>query len=131
MVADWSLALTPRSVSQRPYGSSCSVRAAILAIISTAASGLLPIAVSCDSITASVPSKMALATSVTSARVGRVECTIDSSIWVAVIEGLPARPASCSSRFWTSGTSSMGSSMPRSPRATMMPSAAAMISSAC
>ena len=33
--------------------------------------------------------------------------------------------------FWTIGTSSIGSSMPRSPRATMMQSATRMISSAC
>ena len=76
-----------------------------------------------------MPSKIALATSATSARVGRVECTIDSSIWVAVIVGFARRPASASSRFWTSGTSSIGSSMPRSPRAIMMPSAESMISS--
>ena len=38
--------------------------------------------------TASVPSKMALATSLASARVGRGFSIIDSSIWVAVITGL-------------------------------------------
>ena len=46
-----------------------------------------PIAVSWESIRASVPSRIALATSVTSARVGRGEKTIDSSICVAVITG--------------------------------------------
>ena len=102
----------------------------MLAIISTASTGWRPTAVSWESITASVPSKIALATSATSARVGRVECTIDSSIWVAVIVGLGPPPASASRRFWTSGTSSIGSSMPRSPRATMIPSAASTISSA-
>ena len=102
---------------------------AIDAIICTASTGCFPTAVSWESITASVPSKIALATSATSARVGRVEWTIDSSIWVAVIVGLAWRPATASSRFCTSGTSSIGSSMPRSPRAIMMPSAAWMISS--
>lgn len=37
---------------------------------------------------ASVPSKMALATSETSARVGRGFSIIESSIWVAMITGL-------------------------------------------
>ena len=77
-----------------------------------------------------MPSKIAFATSVTSARVGRVAPTIDSSICVAVIDGFERRPARWMSRFWTSGTSSIGSSMPRSPRATMIPSAASTISSA-
>ena len=44
-----------------------------------------------ESITASVPSRIALATSVASARVGRGEAIIDSSIWVAVTTGLLAR----------------------------------------
>ena len=47
----------------------------------------MPTAVSCESMTASVPSRIALATSATSARVGRVEATIESSICVAVIDG--------------------------------------------
>ena len=42
--------------------------------------------------------------------------------------GLAWRRAISMARFWTSGTSSSGSSTPRSPRATMMPSKAAMIS---
>ena len=61
---------------------------AIDAIIWTASTGCFPTAVSWESITASVPSKIAFATSATSARVGRVEWTIDSSIWVAVIVGV-------------------------------------------
>jgi hypothetical protein len=57
--------------------------------------------------------------------------TIVASICVAVIDGFDALPASEISRFWASGTSSIGSSTPRSPRATMIPpSAASMISSA-
>ena len=41
----------------------------------------------------SVPSRMALATSVASARVGSRLQTIDSSICVAVMTGLPTRLA--------------------------------------
>ncbi len=48
-----------------------SVRRAIAAIIATVSTGCAPIAVSWESISASVPSRIALATSVTSARVGR------------------------------------------------------------
>ena len=59
----------------------------------TAATGLAPMAVSPDSITALVPSNTALATSVTSARVGVGAMTIDSSIWVAVIDRLPVADA--------------------------------------
>ena len=71
-----------------------------------------------------------MATSATSARVGREELTIESSIWVAVIDGRASLPAIRSSCFWTIGTSSIGSSIPRSPRATITQSAARMISSA-
>ena len=92
---------------------------AIEAIISTAATGWAPIAVSWESMIASVPSRIALATSVTSARVGREETTIESSIWVAVMAGRASEPASASTRFCTSGTSSMRISIPRSPRATI------------
>ena len=56
------------------------------AMVATASRGCFPTAVSADSITASVPSRTALATSVTSARVGRPASIIDSSISVAVIE---------------------------------------------
>src|SRR5215217_1237027 len=100
------------------------------AIVAIASTGYCPTAVSCDSITASVPSRIALATSVTSARVGRGEPTIESSIWVAVIEGRANRPASAITRFCTIGTSDSGSSTPRSPRATITQSAARTMSSA-
>ena len=89
---------------RRDRARSCS---AIAAIIATAATGWAPTAVSWESITASVPSRIALATSATSARVGRDEWTIESSIWVAVIDGRASWPASASRRFWTIGTSSM------------------------
>ena len=42
-----------------------------------------------------------------------------SSIWVATTTGRPIRRASRTMRFCTSGTSSGGSSTPRSPRATI------------
>ena len=61
----------------------------MLAIVLTAATGSTPIAVSPESMTALVPSKTALAISVTSARVGTGELIMDSSIWVAVITGRP------------------------------------------
>ena len=49
---------------------------------------------------------------------------------MAVIDGRASWPAIRSSCFWTIGTSSIGSSIPRSPRATITQSAARMISSA-
>src|SRR5512135_2476972 len=80
-------------------GRFASVKAAILASIATASSGYLPIADSPESMMQSVPSRMALATSVDSARVGNRLLVIDSSIWVAVMTGLPARPAFAMSCF--------------------------------
>ena len=71
-----------------------------------------------------------MATSVTSARVGREDMTIESSICVAVITGRASAPASEMICFWTIGTSSIRISMPRSPRATITQSAARTISSA-
>src|ERR1700761_5231746 len=55
------------------------------AMASTVFTGYLPVAVSPDSITASVPSITALATSSTSARVGTGLWIMDSIIWVAVM----------------------------------------------
>jgi hypothetical protein len=49
--------------------------------------GNFPVAVSAESMTASVPPKTAWATSLASARVGRGESTIDWSISVATITG--------------------------------------------
>ena len=62
----------------------------IFVITLTASTGNAPAAVSPESITQSVPSSTALATSVASARVGRGFLHIDSSICVAVMTGLPA-----------------------------------------
>lgn len=58
-------------------------------IMSTASRGYSPPAVSPDSMTQSVPSRTAFATSVHSARVGRGFEIMLSSIWVAVITVLP------------------------------------------
>ena len=69
------------------------------------------------SIRASVPSRIALAMSVTSARVGRGLTIIDSSIWVAVMTGLPTRFAHLIISFWMSGISGRGTSNPKSPLA--------------
>ena len=88
----------------------------------TASTGYCPTAVSPESITASVPSKMALATSLASARVGRGLARIESSMSVAVMTGLPATRASVMMCFWAIGTFSSGISTPRSPRATITPS---------
>lgn len=61
----------------------------VLAIVRTHSSGYSPLAVSPDNITQSAPSRTAFATSEISARVARGFFTIDSSIWVAQITGLP------------------------------------------
>ena len=96
-----------------------SARSAIRAMTATASAGYRPVAVSADSMTASAPSKIAVATSETSARVGRRCVTIDSSIWVATITATLAPRAWRMISFWMCGTSSSGTSTPRSPRATM------------
>jgi hypothetical protein len=98
------------------------------AMTSTARTGCLPTAVSSDNITASLPSRMAFATSATSARVGCGEDTIEKSIWVAVMTGFARRFASAMSCFCTMGTRANGVSMLKSPRAIMIPSAALRIS---
>ena len=86
-------------------------------------------AVSPESITASVPSYTALATSVTSALVGLGLRIMESSIWVAVITILQASLHLRIIFFWMWGTFSAGISTPMSPLATMMPSAASMMAS--
>ena len=82
-----------------------------------------------ESMIASAPSKTAFATSLASARVGRGDEIIDSSIWVATIEGIPRSRARRTSCFWMIGTSSYGSSTPRSPRAIITASATSRIAS--
>mmetsp|Transcript_10847 Transcript_10847/g.32018 ORF Transcript_10847/g.32018 Transcript_10847/m.32018 type:complete len:263 (+) Transcript_10847:481-1269(+) len=93
----------------------------------TDSSGYLPAALSPDSMMASQPSKMAVATSEHSARVGAGESIMLSSICVATITGLPCLRHSSMISFWTMGTSSGGISTPRSPRATMIPSHTSVI----
>mmetsp|Transcript_2883 Transcript_2883/g.11671 ORF Transcript_2883/g.11671 Transcript_2883/m.11671 type:complete len:274 (+) Transcript_2883:1092-1913(+) len=71
----------------------------------------------------------ALPTSTHSARVGRGAYVMDSSICVAQMAGLPARLHLAISCFWIRKTRSSGTSMPRSPLATMMPSEALRMAS--
>ncbi len=97
-------------------------------MVAVTTAGSSPIAVSPDSMTASVPSNTALATSLTSARVGSGAWIIDSSICVAVTTGLPISTQWRMICFCRCGTSSSGQSIPRSPRATITASAAAAIS---
>ncbi len=104
---------------------SCAMRT----MVATDANGYLPDAVSPESMIASEPSRIAFATSLASARVGRGLRIMESSICVAVITGLPAVLHLRMIIFWSIGTASGDISMPRSPRATIMPSAAAMIAS--
>ena len=99
------------------------------AMVCTVMTGYSPTLVSPESMTASAPSSTALATSEVSARVGTGLWIIDSSICVATMTGFARRRAISTARFCTIGTSSSGSSTPRSPRATMMASNASMISS--
>ncbi len=98
------------------------------AIASTAFSGYLPAAVSCESITASVPSMTEFATSSTSARVGMGLSTIDCSICVAVMTTRLASSASRMIFFCRPGSSASPISTPRSPRATITTSEASTIS---
>ena len=84
-------------------------------------------AVSPESMQASPPSRIALATSVTSARVGRRECCMLSSICVAMITGFCCSWQVATIRFCTTGIWATSISTPRSPRATITPSAAATI----
>ncbi len=98
------------------------------AIASTVSTGYFPLAVSAESITASVPSRTAFATSETSARVGTGAMIIDSIICVAVIVSLLRSRAVRIMRFCNAGTAASPTSTARSPRATMMPSLASMIS---
>ena len=89
----------------------------------------MPMAVSPESITVEEPSNTALATSEASARVGLGAWTIDSSIWVAVMTGRPTAMQRRMISFWRCGSSSIGNSAPRSPRATITaPEASTMAS---
>ena len=79
--------------------------------------------------TAEVPSRIAFATSLASARVGSACSIIDSSICVAVITGFPASRQRRMICFCSSGTVAAPISTPRSPRATISASDSASTSS--
>ena len=99
------------------------------AIVATALPGSRPMALSPESMRALEPSNTALAMSEASARVGDGLVIIDSSIWVAVIAGRPRVMHRSRIRFCRWGSSSIGISAPRSPRATMIAPEASMIPS--
>ena len=101
----------------------------IFCIVSITISGNSPTDVSPLSITASAPSKTELATSFTSARVGRGVVIMLSNICVAIITGFEAALHFFTIIFCSKGTSSRGISTPKSPRATIIASETAMISS--
>jgi hypothetical protein len=77
-------------------------------MVRTASAAFSPTAVSSDSISASVPSSTAFATSFTSARVGSGARVIDSSICVAVITGFPDMLQKRMISFWIRGTRRAG-----------------------
>src|SRR5258706_15745507 len=84
-IASSTLPAGPSRLSSERNASSFSASTQTRAMAATVSTGYLPVAVSADSITASVPSSTALVTSDTSARVGIGLLIIDSIIWVAVI----------------------------------------------
>ena len=129
----WSMRPNTRSVklASSRTSSARSASSAICAICSTVSTGYLPAAVSADSITASVPSSTALATSLTSARVGTGLTIMLSIIWVAVIAILSISRAIRIIFFCSAGTVALPTSTARSPRATMMPSLARRMASSC
>ena len=124
----WVKVLPVKSASSATSSAS-SAAEQICTICSTVSSGYLPTAVSALSMTASVPSSTALATSLTSARVGTGLVIMLSIIWVAVIATLSISRAILIMRFCSAGTAALPTSTAKSPRATMMPSEARKISS--
>ena len=130
MAIDWSTRVKTRSRKSRSSvtWAESSATAQMRLIEAMVSTGYLPLAVSADSITASVPSSTALATSDTSARVGTGLEIIDSIICVAVMVSLFCSRASRIIRFCRAGTEASPTSTAKSPRATMMPSQADMMS---
>ena len=106
---DWSTRVNVRSRRSRSSSTASDFSAStqICAIVSTVSTGYFPAAVSADSMTASVPSRTALATSETSARVGTGARIIDSIICVAVIVSLLRSRASLIIRFCRPGTAAV------------------------
>ena len=86
-------------------------------------------AVSPESMHASAPSRIAFATSVVSARVGRLECCMLSNICVATITGFWYCWQTRIICFCTIGILATSISTPRSPRATITTSAPSMMDS--
>ena len=101
---------------------SFSISSIILFIVVTVSTGYLPIAVSLDNITASVPSSTAFATSDTSALVGLGFSCIVDNISVAIMHIFSASLAAFAIFFWILGIFSISSSIPRSPLAIITPS---------
>ena len=87
-------------MSRAEVGLPASADSMMRAIVATERTGYLPAAVSAESITASVPSHTALATSEASARVGRGSLIMDWSICVAVMTTRSRRLADSMIRFW-------------------------------
>jgi len=98
-----------------------------LARVRTDFTEYFPMAVSFESMIASVLSKTAFAASDISARVGLEFSTIDARTWVAVMTGFAWRFDRRIRAFCTIGTFSGLISIPRSPRATIIPSASSTI----
>mmetsp|Transcript_34685 Transcript_34685/g.78286 ORF Transcript_34685/g.78286 Transcript_34685/m.78286 type:complete len:248 (+) Transcript_34685:547-1290(+) len=117
-----------RELTMEKYSPLSSTRSITRCCISTLSTGYLPEALSAESITASAPSKTAVATSLASARVGTGCSIMDSSICVATTTGLPILLHSSMILLWIIGTSSGAHSTPKSPRATMQASEAATTS---
>src|SRR5438105_1415546 len=90
MAMDWSTRLNTRSRKSRSRATAWDFSAStqMRFMAATVSTGYWPEADSADSITASVPSSTALATSETSARVGTGLAIIDSIICVAVMVSL-------------------------------------------
>ena len=133
MAMDWSM--RPKvllvKLASSEISSARSASKQMVDIICTVSTGYLPAAVSALSITASVPSSTAFATSLTSARVGTGLTIIDSIICVAVMTMRSISRAILIMRFCSAGTVAAPTSTAKSPRATMMPSLAfKMLSSA-
>src|SRR5213078_615261 len=106
MAIDWSTRVNTRLKKSwsRLSGCVCSASMQIRSIAWTTSTGYLPLAVSAESITASVPSSTAFATSDTSARVGTGLEIIDSIIWVAVMVSLLCSRPSRIIFFCSAGT---------------------------
>mmetsp|Transcript_24424 Transcript_24424/g.37111 ORF Transcript_24424/g.37111 Transcript_24424/m.37111 type:complete len:203 (-) Transcript_24424:298-906(-) len=106
-----------------------SASSTILLMVRKVSTGKLPLATSPLNITMLLPSSTAFATSQASARVGKGLSSMEASISVAQTMILLVARVFWIIHFWAIQIFSMGISIPRSPRATMMPSATSKISS--